>query len=370
MPGPFETTLINGLALSNRFIRSATWTGMASKEGASTSRLSRLMAGLAQGGVGLIMTGHAYIRAEGQAGPWQLGVHHDELIPGLKEMTRAVHDAGGRIALQIAHAGLFARHNITGLPQLAPTELECYGDSPIKAMTADDISSTVKAFGEAALRAKKAGFDGIQVHAAHGYLLSQFLSPAFNRRCDRYGGPVENRARILLEVLTEIRGKVGGEFPVMVKMNSRDFMEGGLRLEESVKAGQLLEQNGVDAIELSGGTPVSGDLFPSRGRIVSREKEAYFKDAAKEFKKNLDVPLILVGGIRSYEVTEELLQERVADYISMSRPFIREPDLINRWKRGNRQKAKCVSDNQCFGPGMAGEGVYCVTEKEEKEKAL
>ena len=361
----FETTEIKGMQLANRFVRSATWEGMAAEDGACTTRLVELMAQLTQGGVGLIITGHAYIRQDGQAGPWQLGINKDELINGLREMTHAVHNCGGRIVLQITHAGFFAKYKLTGQTPIAPSHVEGIAKSPRREMTIEKIQDIVETFVKAARRAKEAGFDGVQLHAAHGYLLSQFLSPFFNKRRDLYGGSVENRTRVLLEVLKGIRLAVGPEFPILIKMNSRDFLKGGLTLDESLKSGIMLQQGGIDGIELSGGTIVSGKSGPSRNGIKSEENEAYFKDAAKVFKEKLDVPIILVGGIRSFQLAEQLIREEYADYISMSRPFIREPDLIKRWKSGDLRKAKCISDNQCFASARAGDGVYCVAEKKQ-----
>ncbi len=364
----FETTEINGMKLANRFVRSATWEGMAEDDGSCTPKLMDLISKLAEGGVGLIITSHAYVRQDGQAGPWQLGIYKDALIQGLREMTQAVHDHGGRIVLQAAHAGFFANAKLTGQIPLAPSQVEGFAKSPRKEMTVGDIQGIVEAFGAAASRAKEAGFDGVQIHSAHGYLLSQLLSPALNKRADEYGGSVEDRARLLLEVLQRVRARVGDGFPVLVKMNSQDFLDGGLTLEDSLKVGTMLQEGGIDAIELSGGTIVSGKLSPSRMGIKSEEKEAYFRDAAKIFKATLRVPIIMVGGMRSFDLAERLVEEGYADYVSMSRPFIREPDLIKRWASGDLHKAACISDNQCFGPGMAGEGIYCVAEKKQKKE--
>jgi len=361
----FETTEINGMKLSNRFVRSATWEGMATEEGTCTHKLIELITRLAKGGVGLIITSHAYVRQDGQAGPWQLGIYEDTHIEGLLEMTRAVHDNNGRIILQLAHAGFFANPKLTNRIPLAPSQVEGLTKSPRKEMTVDDIREIVEAFGQAAGRAKEAGFDGVQIHAAHGYLLSQFISPVFNRRSDAYGGPVEHRARALLEVLRQIRVAVGDDFPVLVKMNSEDFLDDSLTVEDSLKVGTMLQKAGIDAIELSGGILTSKKLNPSRTGINSEEKEAYFSEAAKAFKKELRIPLILVGGIRSFQVAEKIVEQGYADYISMSRPFIREPHLVERWSSGDLRKAACLSDNQCFDPGMAGEGIYCVVEKKQ-----
>ncbi len=362
----FETTEIRGMTLVNRFVRSATWEGMAREDGACTPKLVQLMAQLAEGGVGLIITSHAYVTKGGQATPWQLGVYSDDLVPGLREMTSAVHDRGGKIVLQLAHAGIFANPQSTGQPNLCPSPKEGLATSPGKEMAIRDIQQVVKGLAEAASRAVQAGFDGVQIHAAHGYLLSQFLSPAFNRRTDAYGGPIENRARVVLEALAAVRKAVGPNYPVLVKMNCQDALDGGLVVEDALRAGTMLAEAAIDAIELSGGTLISKALSPSRTAILSEEKEAYFQEEAKVFKKSVGVPIILVGGVRSCQVAERLLNNGVADYFSMSRSLIREPGLINRWKSGDLRKAACISDNQCFEPARAGEGMYCVTERREK----
>jgi len=359
----FERTEINNMVLANRFVRSATWLGQAARDGAVTPSLIHTMKTLAEGRVGLIISGHAYVSPEGLAGPWQLGAYKDELVPGLKELTGAVHDAGSRIVMQIAHAGTFAFAKETGQEPWAVSIFEGLARSPRREMTVGDIQALAAAFGDAARRAREAGFDGVQIHAAHGYLLSQFLSPAFNRRRDDYGGSVENRSRAPLEVYRAVREAVGADYPVLIKMNGRDFRKGGLELEDALKAALKLEAAGLDAIELSGGLVTAGKLSPSRPGIKTEAREAYFREEARVFKEKLQIPLILVGGIRSFGVAEGLVQKGVADYISLSRPLIREPDLVRRWMEGDRQRAACISDNLCFGPGRKGEGVYCVTEK-------
>jgi len=363
----FTPSEINGMVLSNRFVRSATWSGMATDDGASTPQMVDLMRDLAKGGVGLIITGHAYVRQDGQAGPWQLGIHKDELIPGLKAITQAVHQNGEKIIIQLAHAGFFAKSSLTQQTPLAPSSIDGLSKKPRKEMSIQDIKEVVKSFGEAARRAKNAGFDGVQIHSAHGYLFNQFLSPFFNRRTDEYGDKLQNRIRILLEVLETIRNVVGWDYPILVKMNSQDFIENGLTLEDSIRVGTILSEGGIDGIELSGGGHLTPPRFnPVRKGITSKKKEAYFKNDAKLFKEEINVPLILVGGIRSYDVANQIIEEGLADYISMCRPFIREPNLINRWKSGDLRKSTCVSDNMCFSPIMAGEGIYCVTEKKKK----
>lgn len=372
----FESSSINGMQLANRFVRSATWEGMAGNSGEVTPQLIETITTLARGGVGLIVSSHAYVRPEGQATPHQLGVYGDELIPGLGKLSRAVHEQGGSIVLQLAHAGCLAAGKLTGRSAAVVSDIEGLAAIERKELTVEDIRELVEAYAAAAFRASLAGFDGVQLHSAHGYLLSQFLSPLFNKRRDEYGGSVRNRARIHLEICSAIRKAAGPDFPVMIKMNCRDFKEGGLSLDDSVLIAALLAEGGFDAIELSGGLlpaalGVTGKIdtrdnsSPHRPGINSPEKEAYFEQEARAFR-HCTAPLILVGGIRSFEVAERIVEGGTADYISMSRPFIREPDLINRWKSGDRRKAECKSDNLCFKPGFEGEWVYCVAAKLEK----
>jgi 2,4-dienoyl-CoA reductase-like NADH-dependent reductase (Old Yellow Enzyme family) len=364
----FEATKLKGIILKNRFVRSSTAEGMATEEGEATPRLIDLMAELAKGGVGLIITGHAYVAKRGRATPAQLGIYDDKLIPGLRAMVDAVHIRDGKIVAQLAHSGMLAIPKLINGAPLAPSVIEGLSEGPLHEMTLGDIQETIEAFGQAALRAHEAGFDGIQIHAAHSYLLSQFLSPAFNQRTDNYGGSIENRSRLLVEVVQVIRKKVGQDYPLLIKLNCRDFLERGLELEDALKTGAMLKEVGIDALEVSGGTFISGDLMPVRTGIMTEKDEAYFQSEARAFKKQIDIPIILVGGIRSFPVVERLVNAHMADYISMCRPFIREPGLINRWQSGDLNKATCLSDSKCLRPALAGKGVYCVVEKRLQDK--
>ena len=363
----FESSTINGMTLANRFVRSATWEGMATENGRVTPKLTETMVALATGGAGLIISGHAYVSKAGQASPWQLGLYDDSLIDGLQSMTEAVHAAGGKIVAQMAHAGHFALEKAIGTAPVVASNFDGLAQTPRTELSMDDIQDLKTAYVGAAQRAQAAGFDGIQLHSAHGYLFSQFLSPWFNRRTDAYGGTLDNRVRIHVETIRAIRQAVGSDFPLLVKMNSEDFSEGGLTAADSIAAARQMVAAGLDAIELSGGLLTGGKLSPSRPNINNQDKEAYFKDAAHAFKKALDVPLILVGGIRSLDVAERLLDTKTADYVSLCRPLIREPDLIRRWQSGDRTRARCLSDNLCFRPGRTGQGIYCVTEEREKK---
>jgi 2,4-dienoyl-CoA reductase-like NADH-dependent reductase (Old Yellow Enzyme family) len=359
----FETASIRQMKLANRFVRSATYEGLAAADGACTLPLTEKMVELAEGGVGLIITSHAFVSPEGRARPRQLGIHADTMIPGLRNMTETVHEKGGRIVIQLAHAGAEADIGATGLDALAPSAVAKPDHIVSREMDAAELSRIVESFGDAALRAKRAGFDGVQIHAAHGYLLSEFLSPHFNKRTDAYGGSLENRARLLLEVVDKIRARTGGDLALLVKINSEDFIEDGFRQDEMVRVSQMLEAGGVDAIEISGGTRYSGDKIPSRiGSSKTREEEIYYRKAAGDFKKAVRIPLILVGGIRSLHVAERLVGDGLADYIALSRPLIREPHLVRRWQAADPSEATCISCNRCYQPIRRGDGIACEAE--------
>jgi 2,4-dienoyl-CoA reductase-like NADH-dependent reductase (Old Yellow Enzyme family) len=361
----FEESSINGMTLKNRFVRAATWEGLATKEGEVTPKLIEVMASLAKGGVGLVISSHSYVSQEGQGTPWQLGIHKDELIPKLKEMTSGVHKNSGKIIMQLAHAGQYAEPQLAVLPALAVSDFDDFSGRHIKIISHEDIRALVVAYSQAAARAREARFDGIEIHSGHGYLLSQFLSPAYNSRHDEYGGPIDNRTRIHLQIYHAVREVVGKDYPILIKMNCTDFIENGLTIDDSLQAVKLFAHAGIDAIEVSGGIIRTGKLAPSRPGITARSKEAYFKDYALRFKNEIKTPLILAGGLRSFEVAEKIIGDGIADYISMSRPFIREPDLINRWQKGDLRKAECKSDNLCFNPGFEGKGIYCVAKEIE-----
>ena len=249
------------MTLANRFVRSATWEGLASREGSVTPKLTKMMVELARNEVGLIISGYTFVSPEGQSSPGQLAIHDDRFVAGLWAMVEAVHKAGGKIALQIVHGGRFADFALTGLQPIGPSAVAKDGQTTCRAMSKPDIANIISAFTQAAVRAKQAGFDAIQLHAAHGFLLSQFLSPALNQRTDEYGGTLENRARFLLEVVRSIRKATGPGYPLLIKLNSEDFLEGGLTRDEAVQVAAMLEVASVDAIEFSGGTVASPEKF-------------------------------------------------------------------------------------------------------------
>jgi 2,4-dienoyl-CoA reductase-like NADH-dependent reductase (Old Yellow Enzyme family) len=315
----FDQTTVNGMTLENRLARSATWEGMCDAEGKPGPKLIALYRELARGKVGLIITGYTFVSPEGKQLPGKMGIHSEDFADIMKEMTR------------------------------------------------EDISRVITAFGSGARRAKDWGFDAVQLHGAHGYLINQFLSPLTNQRKDEYGGSIENRCRFLLEAYQAVRSAVGPDFPIMIKLNGSDNLAGGLTIEDAVFAAKALDKEGIDCIEVSGGTPASGNQSPARMKINSPEKEAYNLSLAEQFRAAVKCPIMVVGGFRSFEIAEKTIQES-ADYISMARPFIREPGLAKRWQEGDRSPARCISCNSCFMPGIKEGGIYCVAEKKEQEK--
>jgi len=340
----FSEIKIKDLIIKNRFVRSATWEGMADEDGSVTEELIDLYKKLAQGEIGLIITGHMYVRIDGKATPKQLGIYKDELILGLKKLTEAVHLFNGKIIAQIAHSGIFGRKKLSGYKPVDPSKID-----------KKEVELLIKAFATAALRAKKAGFDGVQLHAAHGYLISQFFSPLFNHRSDEYGGNIKNRARFAVDIIKAIKRYVGDDFPILIKINCQDFLDGGLTIKDSINISKILVDEGIAAIEISGGILTSKDKGPCR-----KENGPYFIKEAISFRREIKIPLILVGGIRSYEISKQVIDENIADFVSMSRPFICEADLIKRWRSGNTKDSLCISDNLCLTAVRRKTGIKCI----------
>ncbi|MEN6319303.1 MAG: NADH:flavin oxidoreductase [Syntrophaceae bacterium] len=369
MAAIFEETVINGLIMRNRLIRSATWEGMCDEDGRPTEKLINWYRDLAVGGIGLIITGYAFVSPDGKHNVGQMGIQRDDFADDYKRMTFAVHEAGGKIACQLVHGGGQSDAKIIGRKPVAPSavKVDQFPEMP-EELTQDAINGIVAAFGNASFRAKLWGFDAVQLHGAHGFLINQFLSPLTNRRSDVYGGTIQNRCWFLLEVYQKVREMIGTDYPVLIKLNAADFVDGGLEIDDAIYAAQKLSEAGIDAIEVSAGTAASGAKGPARMKITKPEKEAYNLELACTIRKSVDCPVIAVGGFRSYEVVEKALRDNGIDYVSMARPLIREPDLPNRWLHGNRKPAACISCNSCFAGGRKEGGIYCITEKKEKGK--
>jgi len=348
--------------LQNRFVRSATHESMAEKDGKPTLKLGNLYEKLAKNDVGLIITGFSSVLPSGQSVIYQQGIYDDRFIEPYMKITEMVHRYRSKIVLQIVHGGRQAAISEEYQVPMAPSKIkdELSGVVP-REMTEQEILEVIEAFTRAAARTKKAGFDGVQLHCAHGFLLSNFISPYTNRRADRWGGSVENRARIVTEIIRQIKELAGSDFPIFVKLNATDgFQQGsqkadlGINISQVLETAKLLEKTGVCSIEVSGGISEAGKVTV-RTAINSPAEEAYFGEYSKAIKKAVNIPVILVGGIRSLSVMESLLEEGCADLISMSRSFICEPDLVLKPKSEKAKKAMCASCNLCFDL----EGVKC-----------
>jgi 2,4-dienoyl-CoA reductase-like NADH-dependent reductase (Old Yellow Enzyme family) len=341
----FTPAKIGTIEIKNRFVRSATNDRMVTRGGKVTDELVDCYRVLARGEIGLIITGHAYISALGQGSVRQLGVYDDNLIAGLRLITDAVHEMDGKVAIQITHAGRQTQKEIINETPVAPSAIP-YGLQKVvpRELSDGEIGQIIEDFAGAASRAQEAGFDAVQLHGAHGYLITQFLSPFSNKRTDRWGGDEERRFRFLHEVNKSVREKVGPDFPVFIKLAMKDFVEGGLDVSTSISIARRLSELGIDAIETSGG--FSSGMENIRRDVLPGKGEAYFRAEASRLKKNVDVPVILVGGLRSLSTMESIIEGGDADFVSLSRPFIREPDLVLKLKSG-ADRASCVSCSKC-----------------------
>ena len=372
-PELFERTRIKSLELPNRFIKSSTWCGTGDGKGCVTDRTLTMYAELAKGGAGLILTGGQYVMSNGVGLPYAVGNCNDSQVEGLKKLADAVHKEGCKIVAQLSHQ--LARAN-TKL--FSRGDDEVWGVSPIpyapsspvpKEMTRSDIARYVEAFAEASARSHRCGLDGVMIHAAHSFGVHQFLSPAWNQRTDSYGGSPQNRYRVVGEILEAVRGKVGPDYPVLIKLSAHDFVKGGLEPPESLEISRRLEQDGIAAIQVSACCTVSNkDPHCSKDQILDPRDEAYLMDFTQFIKEGVKVPIIAVGGIRSFSTAEDIVKQGKADYVSLGRPFIREPGLINRWKSGDTTKATCISCNGCYDTGMQGLGISCKIEAMLKEQ--
>jgi 2,4-dienoyl-CoA reductase-like NADH-dependent reductase (Old Yellow Enzyme family) len=369
----FSSNDLAGISLRNRFVRSATFEGMADETGLVKPELIENVKELAQGGIGLIITGHTYYSDIGKASRWKVAIDSDDCISGLHKMTVAAHTNGSKIILQLGHAGALADPKLINTMPLGPSVIpDKNGNILCRKMEYEDIEHLLTQIANGAKRAKKAGFDGVQIHAAHGYLFSQFLSPYFNFRDDKYGGDTAGRTRILIEAIHSIKNVTGKNYPVIVKINSDDFIDGGINNDEMIAIAKILEANGIDAIELSGGTSFSKEGYDPVRKSANGvpNGNAYYQRAAKKLKKEVKTPIILVGGIRSLETARTIISSNSADYIAMSRPFIRNPDLISMWSAKIQDCSECLSCNTCFRPVLTGRGLYCPQMKKVKSTAI
>jgi len=374
----FSPITINGMVVRNRFVRSATVESLCKENGRATPELAACWRKLAAGGVGLLISGCLHVSEKGRGYFLGGGLCHDDQIPDLANAIKAAHEHGAKVAIQLYHSGRqTSPAYIGGSTPLAPSALPpdpFYKVTP-RAMTVDEIHETIEAFVQAAKRAKTAGADAVQLHGAHGYLISAFLSPYTNKRTDEWGGSLENRMRFVVEIFNRMRQTLGKNYPIMIKVNAEDGVENGLGIEEGVLVAKRLAGLGMDAIEISGGILVDSMFMIVRGDVpidyltapikdpvekanteaffysikdVVAHKEAYWLAHAEKIKPAIGkTPLILVGGMKYPQTMEKILTDGKADMISLCRPLIKEPDLPNQIANGRRSPVKCSSCNRC-----------------------
>ena len=365
---------IGGMEVKNRLVKAAVVENMAEEDGRATERLARVYEKAARGGAGLIITGGAYVQPGGRNVRYQTGAHSDDMVPGLSKVARAGQNNGAKIALQISHGG-----------RQCPPEFvndDVVGPSPVKdtltkvtprAMREEEIEEAIEAFGQAARRAREAGFDGVEIMAGHGYLINEFLAARTNRRTDQWGGSLENRSRFLFQVIARAGHCAGPDFPILLKINTEDQMKNGFSLEECTWVAQQLKARGICAVKFTGGTYESA-LNIARGDIPEEEileeysgferwrikliirlmrrkfkfSEAYFLENVKRILPKPDIPVILVGGLRNPDMMAGVIEQGLADMVALGRPLIRVPDWPNRILAGDNQPAACISCNRCF----------------------
>jgi NADPH2 dehydrogenase len=319
MPDLLTPLTFSGLTLRNRIVMPPMWSGQAAPEGAVTDKIVEYHRERAAAGCGLVIVEHAFVHPGGRHSATQIGVHTDEMIAGLSRLAAAIRGSGAAAALQIAHAGSrVTSATLGGIKPVAPSALrhvyEPAGEIPA-ALTTARIQEIAAAFGAAAARARTAGFDAVEIHAAHGFLLSSFLSPLTNQRTDEFGGTVENRSRMHLMVLNEVRRSVGPQYPVFIRLGAHDETPGGLELRDACETAARLAAAGADLIDVSGG------LQGSRG---AGKAPGYFVPYAAAIKAGLKVPVVVTGGIREASHADRIIREGHADLVGIGRAMLED----------------------------------------------
>ncbi len=387
--GPFSPFTIGNLTLRNRFLKSATSEGM-TPGGKPTDQLLEWHKRIAHGGVGMTTLAYCSPNFEGRTFSDQL-VLTETVLPFLRKFTRAIHLEGSAVSIQLAHCGFFSKIRGPGksVPRGPSARFNAYGafsGIPVSyGMSLADISKTIEDFAIASARAKQVGFDAIEIHAGHGYLLSQFLSPGINRRKDHFGGSLENRARLSLEIIRAIRAQVGSDFPILVKVNMSDGFQGGLVEEEAIQYATMLESEGVQAIVLSGGYTSRTPFYLLRGgrplwQMVRVEKNlfqklgilffgpflirkyqftpAFFLQQAVRFRRALQLPLVYVGGLLGKDEIDRVYNQGF-ELLAMGRALIYDPDFIQKLQTIQLERSGCTSCNRCITE-MDRAGIRCV----------
>lgn len=340
----FSAAMIGAVELKNRILRSATEEAYC-KNGVPTDEFTKVFTDLASGGVGAIISGIAVSTLEDSM-PFELHAYDDTFIAKLSEVRQAVRDVDPdcKVFAQVGHTG----HRYSGDKRIGPTDKGWPGDfKPMRAMEVEEIDYVVEQVAQTIRRFKDAGWDGVEIHGGHGYLISSFLSPYTNTRTDKYGGSVQARVQIVKDLVDRSRELVGDDFPIFIKFNSDDRggtepldLEGGIDQKIFVETANELAKMKIDAIDVSG-----NDCSQFGIRVDDLEEQSYFKDAAVAL--DIDLPVILTGGNRNADALSELLDTGEVDFIGISRPLIREPDLANKWRSGEKDVTDCISCNQC-----------------------
>ena len=349
----FDETNIKKMKLKNRLIRGSVGDTCSFYNGKISENSFNLYKQLSDDGVGTIITGCMSVGDYDQMENLNIfRIDKDEYIEEFKKLTSLVHKNNANILMQIFHVGgvtnvntdkIYAPSSIK-IPQTNKTSTE---------MTKEDILRIEENFEKAAIRAKKAGFDGVDIHAAHLYLLSEFLSPAYNKRNDEYGGSDENRARILIEIIERIRKAVGPDFIISMKINCEDSIPGGITIEGFITACKLAEKAGVDMIQVSGREWIDGKM---------KSNTPFFLQQASKLADIVKVPVVLVGGLRDIDTMEDIINKTQIEYLSIARPLICEPDIVKKWKRGEKKKSICLNCNNCLKKG------FCVLRDKDTKK--
>jgi 2,4-dienoyl-CoA reductase-like NADH-dependent reductase (Old Yellow Enzyme family) len=354
MPHLFDSFIINGLVVPNRFVRSATVDNLGKDQKVSPAELD-LYRELARGEVGLIISSGLFPSLDGWAAPGQVGIHRDEQIPSLSTLTRTVHRAGGRIIAQLMHAGWFGNPGLSGLPLVGPSAtVNAASGLKVKGLSTQEVYQHADDFVQAGRRAREAGFDGVQVHAAHSWLVSAFLSPATNRRQDEWGGSPSKRTLFLVKIIEGLRRQCGPEFPILIKLGLKDYHPQGKSLAEGIDSARLFAQAGLDALEISEGL----EAQPFH-HIRAQATRPYYLDECRQAKDAIACPLIVVGGFRRLEDMQAVVEGGLADAISLCRPFIMDQHLVAELRSGDLTRSDCNSCNGCVEEMHRGT-LHCV----------
>ena len=350
----FEAFEINGLSIKNRFIRSATVDNLGEKLKVSQRQLD-FYRELAVGETGLIVSSGLFPSLDGWAAPGQLGIHDDSMIPELSKLVNIVHQNGGKIAAQLMHAGWFGSPDVSGREVVGPSAMiNPANNLKVRELSNDEVFQHIEDFIQAARRAVEAGFDAVQVHGAHGWFVSAFLSPATNFRQDDWGGSLEKRANFATRIIRGIRQITGPDFPILIKLGLKDYHPKGKTVTEGIASALACIEAGIDAVEISEG--IEEQPFH---HIRPDAKNPYYLKECREARKTIAKPLILVGGMRELADIGNVVDSGLADAVSMCRPFIMDQHIVRKFRQGTISKSDCISCNKCIQE-MHNRNLHCV----------